>query len=418
MEDIPLSILFGILVLLVFLSAFFSSSETGLMSINRYRLRHLAQQGHRSANITEKLLKRPDRLIGLILLGNNLVNILAAQIVTLIALRIGGNYAVAIAGGIFTLVILVFAEVTPKTLAAIKPERVAFPSAWVYWVIEKPARPIVWLINGITNNILKIFRVNASEHSLEALSREELRTVVNEAGAMISRHYRNMLLSVLDMENVAVDEIMVPRHDIQGINLNQPWDDVVDELINSPRTRPLLYEDSIDHVVGILHLRRVMNALINNRLDMDLLRASAREPYFIPEGTPISKQLLGFQANHRRIGLVVDEYGDIQGLVTLEDILEELVGEFTSDSSAAERDAHPQDDGSFIVNATATVRALNRSMKIDLPTDGPRTLSGLIVEHLEDIPQTATSIRIGDYPIEIIQTKDNRIITARVGKKL
>lgn len=390
------------------------------MTLNRYRLRHLAEQGHRSAKLAEELLQRPDRLIGLILLGNNLVNILAAQLVTLIALELYGNSAIAIAGGIFTLVVLIFAEVTPKTLAALNAEKIAFPAAWVYWLLQKPALPFVWIINIISNNLLRLLGAKPDESSLQALSREELRTVVTEAGAMAPTRYQSMLINVLDLNKITVEDIMVPRGEIVALDLNDNLDTLLRQINNSQHTRLLVYQETLDNIVGIIHLRRLLSAAQTDTLNHETIRELSRNPLFVPEGTPLNRQLMEFQKHKRRIGLVVDEYGDLQGLITLEDILEEVVGEFTTDPVATtEKDIFPQEDGSWLIDGSAHIRDINRSMKWELPQEGDaRTISGMVVEYLENIPEPGTSVKINGYPIEIIQVQENRIVTLRIAQRV
>ncbi len=414
MDDIPLGVLFGALLFLILLSAFFSGSETGLMTLNRYRLRHLARIRHAGAVRAQRLLEKPDRLIGLILLGNNFVNILASSLTTIIALRLGGETAIAIGAGLLTLVILIFAEVAPKTLAAQHPERVAFPAAFVYGPLLWVCYPLVWIINAMANNLLRLLGVSAKDATSNALSQEELRTVVMEAGAMIPKRHQDMLLNVLDLEKVTVEDIMVPRNEITGIDLEDDWDSVVRQLMASQYTRLPVYRDSIDNVVGFIHLRKVLPLLLRGELDSDALMSLIKEPLFIPENTPLSRQLLNFQREHRRVGLVVNEYGDIQGLATLEDILEEVVGEFTTDPSASSRSYTRQDDGSYLVDGSTSVRELNRALNMELPTDGPKTLNGLVLEYLEDIPEPGTSLLLAGYPVDIVQTKDNLVKTLRV----
>jgi Mg2+/Co2+ transporter CorB len=355
LEDIPLSALFGALIFLLVLSAFFSSSETGLMTLNRYRLRHLARANHPGAKRAQKLLERPDRLIGLILLGNNFVNVLASAITTVIALRLGGEPAIAVGAGALTLVILVFAEVTPKTLAALHPERVAFPAAFIYGPLLRVLYPLVWVVNVVANGLLRLIKVYPQDSTTDALSQEELRTVVLEAGAMIPKRHQDMLLNIIDLETVTVEDIMVPRKEITGVDLEDDWEDIIRQITASQYTRMPVYRNSIDHVAGFIHLRRVLPLMMRNALDMETLEGLIREPVFIPENTPLNRQLLHFQRERRRIGLVIDEYGDIQGLATLEDILEEVVGEFTTDPSTNIRDYTPEEDGSFLVNGTVTL---------------------------------------------------------------
>lgn len=412
-DDVPLSALFGVLVLLLLLSAFFSGSETALMSLNRYQLRHKSREGHRGARLAERLLERPDRLIGLILLGNNLVNFSAASLVALIALRVGGEPAVAIGTLVLTLVVLIFSEAAPKTLAALHPERLAYPAALVYYPLLKITYPIVWLVNVMANAVLYLFGVRASDSELQSLTREELRTIVFEAGSRISSRYRQMLLSILDLEKVSVDDVMTPHNEIVGIDLSLSPEAIETIIAESEHTRLPVYRDNIDKVVGVLHLRRLAN-LASFDFEADDLKRLLLEPYYVPEGTPLSTQLVQFQRRRERIALIVDEYGDIQGIVTLEDILEEIVGEFTTDPADDVEDVQREASGSFIVDASAHIRELNRSQGWELPTDGPKTLNGLIVEMLETIPDPGVCLKIGDYPIEIIATDDKRIRSVRI----
>ncbi len=417
MNDIPLSVLFGILFLLILLSAFFSGSETALMTLNRYRLHHLKDSGHAGAARAHRLLQRPDRLIGLILLGNNFVNILASSLATIIALRIGGEGSIAIAAGLLTLVILIFAEVAPKTLAALHPERLAFPAAWVYSPLLHPWAPtrwLVWLVNGIANSILKRFGVSPEEGAEQILSQEELRTVVMEAGAMIPKRHKKMLLSILDLGNASVEEIMIPRNEVDGVDLEEPLDEIISQFRNNLYSRVPIFEGGIDNVIGIVHIRSAMNALVQGNLTKEVIREMAEEPYYIPEGTPLNRQLLNFQREKRHVGLVVDEYGDLLGLLTLADVLEEIVGEFTTDPSDSIPDVLPQEDGSYLVAGSANVRELVRVFHWDLPIDGPRTINGLIIEYLETIPQPGTSLLLAGYPVEILQLQDNAVKTVRI----
>lgn len=414
MDAIPLGALFSALIFLLVLSAFFSSSETGLMTLNRYRLKHLAKAKHPGAMRAQRLLERPDRLIGLILVGNNFVNVLASAIATVIGLRLYGDVGIAIATGILTLVVLIFSEVAPKTLAALHPERIAFPAAFIYIPLLKLLYPLVWIVNQAANGLLKLMGVSTDQVGGHALSREELRTVVLEAGAMIPKRHQKMLLNLLDLEKATVEDIMIPRNEVVGVDLSDNIDEITDLLTHTQYTRLPVFEESIDHVVGILHLRNIVPLLKRGALTHADLRSVVREPYFIPEGTSLTRQLLNFQRESRRTGLVVDEYGDIQGLVALEDILEEIVGEFTTDPAALSKDITPLEDGSYLIDAGANVRDLNRALHTELPTDGPKTLNGLILEHMEDIPEAGTSLLLAGYPIDIVQTKDNAVKTARI----
>ena len=414
MDEIHLGVLFFALFILILLSAFFSGSETGLMTLNRYRLRHLAEQGHPGAQRAARLLERPDLLIGLILLGNNFVNILASMLTTLIALKLWGESGIAIAAGILTLVVLIFAEVTPKTLAALHPERIALPSAWIYIPLMKLLSPLVWLVNIIATAVLKLLGVPTEVRTSQALSTEELRTVVKEAGAMIPARHQEMLLNLMDLEKVTVEDIMVPRNEVAGIDIEAEWESIITQLYGNQYTRLPLFRENIDHVIGILHMREVLPPLYREELDREVLLRIAREPYFIPENTSLNRQLLNFQRNKRRIGFVVDEYGDMQGLITLEDILEEIVGEFTSDPAAQFDDIVPQEDGTWLVDGSINIRTLNNALDMSLPTDGPKTLNGLIIEYLEMIPDAGTSVLLDRHPIDIMLIKENMVKTVRI----
>ena len=416
-DDHQLAALVGLLVVLLLLSAFFSGSETALMSLNRYQLRHKARHGHRGARLAERLLRRPGRIIGLILLGNNLVNISAASLVAVVARDIGGEPAVALSALCLTLLILVFAEAAPKTLAALNPERVAFPAAMIYYPLLKITYPLVWLTNAATNAVLFLFGVRPGDTELQALTREELRTVVHEAGGRISNRYRQMLLSILDLEKVTVDDVMVPHNEIVGIDLDDDAESIEHIINESAHTRLPVYRDNIDNVIGVLHLRVLANLATRSFRPEDLVPL-LDEPYFVPEGTPLSIQLVQFQRRGQRIALVVDEYGDIQGLVTLEDILEEIVGEFTSESADEADDVVREGPDSWLVNGAANIRELNRTQHWELPTDGPKTLNGLILESLETIPAPRTQLRINGYPIEIVTADDKRIRTVRIGQRV
>jgi len=409
LNEVPLGVLFGSLAALILLSGFFSGSETALMTINRYRLKNMADNGHKGAQMASRLLQRPDRLLGLILLGNNFVNILASSISTVIAIRLGGEAFIAAAAGILTLVILIFAEVAPKTMAALKPDRLAFPAAWVYTPLLWLLYPLVWVVNGFANALLKLVGVSVSDNIGETLSQEELRTVVNEAGIMIPDKHQKMLLNILDLEKVTVDDIMIPRQEIDAIDLELPMPDINQFLRETNYTRIPVYEGQLENILGFIHIRRYMQALVKGDFDKDALRALIRPPYFIPEGTPLNTQLINFQREKRRMGFVVDEYGDIQGLVSFGDLLEEIVGEFVTDPMDDLDDVKQQEDGSYLVNGNANLREVVRTMHWELPTDGPKTFNGLILEHLENIPETGVSLMIDGYAIEIMQVRNNMV---------
>ncbi|MCC2615177.1 CNNM domain-containing protein [Aestuariibacter halophilus] len=416
MDDISTGTLFLLLAILILLSAYFSSSETGMMSINRYRLKHLENEGHRGAGRVARLLQRPDRLIGLILIGNNLVNIAATMIATYLCVRLFGDVwgPVVVTFGL-TFVILIFAEVTPKTLAALYPEHISFPSSFILLPMLTILYPFVWLLNGICNSLLKLLRINPMGNDEQNLSREELRTVVYEAGALIPKKHQDMLVSILDLEQVTAEDIMVPRTDIVAIDINDDWKDIQRQLVNAQHTRVLLYRDSIDDAVGFVHVRDALRLLSKDQFTKASLLRAVREIYYTPESTPLHTLMYKFQASKERIGLVVDEYGDIQGLVTLEDILEEIIGDFTTSMLPDHsKEAHIQQDGSVLVDGSANIRELNKEMDWQFPTEGPKTLNGLILEHLEDIPDANISLRVAGYPIEIVEIKDNMVKTVRV----
>lgn len=415
MDSISISMLFVILGILILISAYFSSSETGMMALNRYRLRHLENQKHKGAKRVSKLLEKPDKLIGLILIGNNLVNIFASLIAGIIAERLYGDAGIFYAGLMLTLVILIFAEVTPKTLAALYPEKVAFPSSIILTLLLKLLYPLVVAVNWITNGILAILGVSSEQREQHSLSSEELRTVVNEAGAMLPERDQNMLVGILDLEKVSVEDIMIPRSELVGIDINDDWKKIQKRLTLSNHTRVLLYRDTIDDVVGYVHVRDALKLLSKNQFTKATLLRAVRELYFIPERTPLNVQLLKFQHAKERLGLVVDEYGDIQGLVTLEDILEEIVGDFTTTMTPAPCDeVTVQPDGTYLVDGSATIRDINKEMSWHFPTDGPKTLNGLIIEYLEDIPEANLSVRIAGYPVEIVDVTDNMIKSVRI----
>ncbi len=409
MEEIPLGNLYITLLILILLSGFFSGSETGLMAINKYRLRHLANKGHRGAKLAQKLLHSPDRLIGLILLGNNLVNILAASIATVIGIRLFGTNGVWIASLILTVVILIFSEVAPKTVAAIHPERIAFPASYVLFALLKVLYPIVWLVNGLANLVLKPFKVRTNVDLIEHLNQEELRTLVKEGGKRIPDDHQRMLVNILDLEQATIEDVMIPRQEIVGIDLDDDWQNVLQQLTETIYTRMPVYRDNIDQIEGFLHIRTVIPNLVHGALTFEELKRAIRRPYFIPEGTALTQQLLEFQRRERRMGLVVDEYGDIQGLVTLDDILEEIVGEYTSESRAKSRDIRLLDDGNYVVDGSVALRALNRNLDWGLPEDEASTLNGLLLEELGEIPFGRASLKIGKHIMTIMEFRGNAI---------
>jgi len=414
LNEIPLYWLFIAFVVLILMSAFFSSSETGLMSLNRYRLRHLADKNHGGAIRAVELLKHPDKLITLILLGNNFINVLITQLATYIGYRLYGEAGIALAAGVLTLVLLLFAEVTPKTLAATNPEKIALPAAYVYRPLAKLMLPLVIVIDWLAKLVLKLFLLSAKDTDNDALTSEELRVAVSETSGLIPDSHRDMMLSIIDLEKVSVDDIMVPRNEILGIDLEDDWHDTLKLITNLSYTRIPIFSGNIDNLIGVAQMRKILPLLLNDDFTPESLVDLTRDGYFIPEGTPLTTQLLNFRKNKRRIGFVVDEYGDIQGLVAIEDILEEIVGEFTTDPSALHQDFFQDADGSFMIDGSTHIRDINRNLDVQLPSEGPRTLNGLILEHMEFIPEAGTSVKIGGYPIEIMQVKHNMVKTARL----
>ena len=414
METLSLSTLFGILVFLILASGFFSGSETGLMSLNRYRLRNLANKKHKGALKAQRLLEKPERIIGMILLGNNFVNILAATIASIIGIRLLDEAGPWVSTFVLTGIVLIFAEVTPKTLAALHPEKYALPSAYILEPLLKLSTPFVWMINKITRAILKLLGISAQQQSSTSLSSDEIRIVVNEASAMIPKQHQRMLLSILDLEKVTVEDIMVPRNEVMGIDIEDDWVNIRKQLASSQHTRIPVYAGDIDHIIGIIHVRNAINLFQSEDDDKDSLRSIIREAYYVPISTQLHTQLLNFQQEKKRIALVVNEYGDIQGLVTLEDILEEIVGEFTSDPAASIKDVHRMEDGSFLIDGSASIRDLNKLLNWELPTDGPKTINGLIIEYLEHIPEPGTSMLIAEHPMEIVHTTRNTVKTVHI----
>ena len=412
--EAPVGWLVGLIIVLIALSAFFSSTETALMSLNRYRLRHQARAGHRGARLAEWLLQRPDRLIGLILLGNTAVNIGAASLATIVALRVGGEGAILAGTVILTIVMLIFGEVAPKTIAALNPARIALPAALIYYPLLMVMYPVVWVLNLFANGLLRLVGVRADQIASHSLSAEELRTVVAEAGVMVPRRHREMLLSILDLDAITVDDIMVPRQEIVGLDLDRSWEENLAVIQTSLHDRLPVYRGDVDNIVGVARVREMLPELVRGELTPSLLLERIREPYFVPESTPLNKQLLNFQQHRRRSAFVVDEYGDVQGLITTQDIVNELVGELDQDASAVDLGVTKESDRSYVVDASANVRQLNRVMNWNLPTDGPKTLNGLIVEQLETIPESGTGVTVANYPIEILDSGEHGIKRVRV----
>jgi Mg2+/Co2+ transporter CorB len=417
LNDAPSTILLFALLVLLIVIAFSSGTEVAMLSVNRYRIRHLAQNGQRSAKTLERLLAKPDDWLGANLVILAAASVFASAVATILAQRTGHPYAVPVIGGALTVVMIVLCELAPKIYAATHPEPVALRSAIIYRVLVTVARPMLWVTNKLAYAFLRLFGVVKSSRSGQILSTEELRTVVAEAGPLIPQRHRQMLLSILDLGQVTVNDIMIPRQEIHGIDVDQNWEDLLEQLRQTPHTRLPVYESELDNILGVLHMKRVAQELARDTLTRDKLVeiARSREPYFVPEGTALNVQLGHFQRNRRRLAFVVNEYGDIEGLVTLEDLLEEIVGEFTTDpATVMHKDIHVERPGVFIVNASATVRALNRALQWQLPTDGPKTLNGLLLERLETFPDPGTALKLDGYQFEVLQVGDNTIKTVRI----
>jgi Mg2+/Co2+ transporter CorB len=413
-SDASLEFLFISLILLLLCSAYFSSSETAMMSLNRYRLRHLAKHRHKGAIRASALLKNPDRLIGVILIGNNFVNILASSLATIIALRLWGEAGILIATVGLTVVILIFSEVTPKTIAALHPEKIAYPSSLLLVWLLKILHPVVWLVSTLSNFLVSLLKMDKVSGDSHHLSTEELRTVVDESGTRLPQQRQNMLLNVLDLGKVTVNDIMVPRNEVAGIDLEDDMDGIMQLIVSSQHTRLPVYKKDLNNVIGILHMRGAARLIKMPEANKAELLQLTSEAYFVPESTPLPTQLINFQKQKRRIALVVDEYGEVKGIVTLEDILEEIVGNFTTNLSEETTDIHPQEDGSYLIDGGTSIREINRTLDWDLPTAGPKTLNGLLTEMLESIPEPHVGIRLPYHCAEIIQVKDNMIKTARM----
>ncbi|MBO0643001.1 MAG: HlyC/CorC family transporter [Pseudomonas stutzeri] len=413
MENLHPGFLVGLLVFLLLCSAFFSSSETGMLSLNRYRLRHQAKEGHRGARRASELLAHPDRLLGTILVGNNFVNILASSIATVLAMQLWGEAGIAIATIGLTIILLIFGEITPKTLAALRPEIIAYPVSLPLKMLQKVLYPLVAMLSWVSNGLLGLLGVDLSNKGNDSLSTEELRSVVRESGSDLPLNRQSMLLGILDLERVTVDDIMIPRNEVAGIDLDDDLEAIISQLRTTPHTRLPVFRNDINQIEGIVHMRQIARLLSHDQLTKESLLAACTEPYFVPENTPLSTQLLNFQKQKRRIGIVVDEYGDVRGVVTLEDILEEIVGEFSNQDTLRSPDIHPQEDGTLVIDGAAYIREVNRALDWHLPCDGPKTLNGLITEALEHIPDSGICLQIGNYRLEILQAADNRVKSVR-----
>jgi len=417
LDELSLAALFGILLLLLVCSAFFSGSETSMMAINRYRLNSLIRRGNRSAKLVSRLLGKVDKLLGSILLGNTLLNVLAAAVTNIIIFRLYGQNDLALLLGTLTLtfVLLVFSEIMPKIIAASYPERIALPASYLLTPLITLFQPVVSIAGGLVKGVLWLLRIKIeTDQSKQKMTIEELRGLVLDAEHFLPRKHQKMLLNLVDLERITVNDVMIPRNQIEALDINADESELRQQIITCHHTLLPVYADTHSNIIGILHIKRVPALLQETKLDLTRLREILNDPYFIPSDTPLLKQLQQFQERHTRLGLVVDEYGELLGLVTLENILEEIVGEFTTQSPAQTGKFLRQEDGSFLLEGSSSLRELNRKLGLHLPLDGPKTLNGLILDHLEDIPETGTSLKIAGYPIEIIQTQDRIVKVARV----
>lgn len=418
MNSFQITVFSVILILLILLAAFFACAETGLMAVNRYRLRHKARMKKRYAIRLLQLLKRPDRVLGAILIGSTFANMIASSLATLLAYHFWGDEGALLSAVALTFVVLIFAEIAPKTLAALYPDQVSRWVAYPIQIILKFLYPAVWLANAITNSLLRLLHIRVTNYAVEPLSREELRSVVYDTSGKISRQYQNMLLGILDLSKLTVDDVMIPRSDIVGIDIEQPFEAIVDHINKYHQDWIPVYRENVNQVIGVLYTHEILRLLLSKTtMNKELLEQFLQEPYFVPEGTSLNIQLAYFQQSHDKVAFVVDEYGEIQGLLTLNDILEEIVGDFTTSLSAGKR-IQQQPDGSFLVDGAMTVREFNRTTEWELPLGGPRTINGLIIEYLEALPHTGTAVLIAGYPIEIVQVKDNRVKLAKVSPML
>ena len=413
MNDAPLGLLFSILALLVILSAFFSSAETAMMTLNRHKLRHLQKNKIRGAIRAGKLLDRPDRLIGLILIGNNMVNIFASAVATVISIRLWGDAGVYIATGALTVVILVFAEVTPKTIAALHPERVAFPASVILLPLMTLMSPVVAMVNAVTNRLSRLLGFDPKKEAYEHVSADELRTIVTDAGKLIPARHRELLINIMDLVQVSVDDIMVPRNEVYGINLDNTDQEILLKIQSTAHTRLPVWRDDINNIIGVLHMRSISRVVNGLTLDRVALEREMEKPYFVPESTPLHTQLINFQEMKKPLAVVVDEYGEVRGVVALGDILEEIVGDFTSNMAETTESILLERDGSYIIDGTENIRDINKTLGWSLPKDGPKTLSGLILEYLESFPAAPAGLTIGNYRLEILELEGNVVRSVR-----
>lgn len=417
MDDTPLSVLFSALITLLATSAFFSAAETGLMAVNRYRLRHLANEGHRGAHLASYLLARTDKLLGVILLGSTFSISATTTLATLIAVRLFGQGELILTLSTLSIAfsILVFSEITPKVMAAAYPERTAFLASYVLIVLLKLTQPVTWFVNLFVRALLGLLRLKPQfEETVQAVSMEELRTIVAESGKFIPQKHRSILLNLFELESITVDDVMTAHTQIECIDFDAPPEAIAEQISTSHHTRLPVRAGQAEEVIGILHIRKVLHQAQNGELTRESLREVMSDPYFVPSGTSLYTQLQQFQEKQQRMAMVVDEYGELKGVVTLEDILEEIVGEFTTQSPSRSSAFRRQDDGSWLVDGSATLRELNRKLGLDFPLDGPKTLNGLVLEHFEDIPEPGTSFKISGHTLEIVQAQDKVVKSVRI----
>ncbi len=417
MEEFSVGTLLFALVIILICSGFFSSSETSMMALNRHRLNYLARKGNKAAKLTAKLLTQTDKLLGSILFGNTLLNVASATLAEIIILRVFGADKTALLLGTLaiTFVILVFSEIMPKVIAASYPERVALFSSYILAVLVRLLHPVVWIATAIVHYVLWLFRIKVqTDQSKQPLSLEELRILVLESEQFLPRQHHGMLLNLVDIGRIAVNDVMVPRNQIEALDLDAEPDALREQLATCHHTLLPVYQGALDNIVGILHVRRALALMQVPSFTADDLRGLLHDPYFIPSDTALLSQLQHFQEQHTRLGLVVDEYGELLGLVTLENILEEIVGEFTTQSPAQTGRFLRQEDGSFLVEGSTPLRDLNRKLGLHFPLGEAKTLNGLILAHLQDIPQAGISLKIANYPIEIVQTQERVVKVAKI----
>ncbi|WP_169708571.1 HlyC/CorC family transporter [Trinickia terrae] len=419
MEQIPIWAQVGAIFVLLFCSSFFSISETAMMALNRHRLKHLTNKGALGAKTTQSLLSRTDQLLGVILIGNNLLNTIIPVLTTSIALHTFGHNSLvlSIATGIVAFLIIVFAEITPKIVGATYPEKIALPASLIIAPLMRVLKPFVWFVNLFANAILSVLHINTKAGRDQRLSTEELRTIVLESGSFMPTKHRSILLNLFDLENISVDDVMIPRRRIEALDFEAPLEEILHQLETCYHNKLIVYQGDIDRVLGVLHVRKTLAALHNQELERETLRELLAEPYFVPSGTPVFQQLQYFQESRQRTALVVNEYGELQGLVTPEDIIEELIGEFTTSipRSAGSRSGWDE-DGECIVAGSMPLRELNRWLKLSLPTDGPKTMNGLILEALEEIPEGDVCVQIAGVRIEVLRSDDQAIRTVKIFK--